>query len=117
MEMEGRSVSGDGMGLRVGLREVSSDRTLPCEVCGAEVVIKRTGQGRRYYARLVKLGYRPRCKQCRRYVSSGQARESQLPTEEEPTPSLGLTRKVKRGAKHKRGIESYPLRRMGERWE
>src|SRR5690606_2206740 len=79
-----------------------------CEVCGVPV---------KYYSREKFLeagreGSRVRCEQCRSYVFTGTARESQLPSEQE-FPALGLRRKVGRGAKHKRGLESLKLSRCG----
>jgi len=94
-------------------------RELPCECCGVPVRIAK----RERFLQLVRTGEAVRCRQCRRYVSSGErfsddetpvtARVSQLPTEQ-VVPALGLRRKVRKTAKRTLPLESCPLKRCGK---
>lgn len=83
------------------------ERLLPCEVCGIEVKLSR-----RRLLELVKASRKPFCEQCRRYVLPGTARMSQ-PLGETGDASMRLRRKTGRGAKTKRGLASYPIKRCG----
>ena len=80
----------------------------PCEVCGKEVAVA----SRNRFLELVRCGHTVRCGQCRRYVFPGTARVSQLPSEH-VVPSMGLRRKLGRGAKRLGVLESCPLGRCG----
>ena len=80
-------------------------RLLPCEVCGIEVEVSRTR-----LRELVRTRRSPLCEQCRKYVMPGTARMSQ-PLGETRDAGLRLRKKTGRGAKTKRGLASYPLRR------
>lgn len=81
-------------------------RELPCGVCGKQVTLSRER-----LAYLSQSNQTPLCEQCRRFFLQGTARVSQLHSETRDT-SLGLARKVGRGAKMKRGLESLPLKRL-----
>lgn len=93
-------------------------RELECEVCRVMVTIGPSTKGGRpisskdRYLELVASGTRVRCEQCRKYVYTGTARKTKLPSEQE-LPALGLRRKIGRGAKHKGGLESLKLSRCG----
>ncbi len=82
-------------------------RALPCDVCGIEIVLSR----KRLHD-MARTGQKPLCEQCRRYVIPGTARMSQ-PISETEVASLRLREKVGSGAKTKRGLASYPLKRCG----
>lgn len=80
-------------------------RQKPCECCGVGI-----NMSRKRFLDAVKYRKPVLCEQCRRYVSAGVARVSQLPAEQ-VDPALGLTRK-RRGRDSKGGpLEKCPLRR------
>jgi len=83
-------------------------RNRPCEVCGRDVAIR----SRRRFLQLVRDDQPVRCEQCRRYVSPGTARVSQLPSEH-VLPAMGLRAKLRRNAKRRGVLESCPLGRCG----
>lgn len=82
-------------------------RTWPCEVCDHPVKLTA-----KRYREVALFLHTVRCEQCRRFVSPGSARVSQLPSEQ-VVPSLGLAAKQGKRAKIKRGLASLPLKRLG----
>lgn len=82
--------------------------SVPCEVCWHRVEMAR---GKWLSALRRRLSVR--CEQCGGYVLCGRSRVSQVPTEH-VVPSLGLRRKVRRGARRTGPLESCPLSRMGK---
>jgi hypothetical protein len=80
-------------------------RTRPCEICGIEMELSRER-----FLYVVPRNLPVFCEQCRRYVTPGTARMSQ-PIAESGDVATRLRRKTGRGAKTKRGLASWPLKR------
>lgn len=80
-------------------------RLKACEVCGIEVELPK-----KRYMRVVRDTIPVLCAQCRRYVNVGTARMSQ-PIGETGDIATRLRRKTGKGAKTKRGLASWPLKR------
>ena len=83
-------------------------RREPCEVCGKDVTIA----SRHRYLQIVHDRITVRCEQCRRYVSPGTARVTQMPSEY-VLLAIEVRRKIGRGAKRTGVLESCPLGRCG----
>ena len=82
-------------------------RQLDCECCGIAVTLSAER-----LRELVKSRRKPLCEQCRRYVMPGTARVAKVPGESQDM-ALWMRHKTGKGAKHKRGLESVPVKRCG----
>lgn len=87
---------------------MANDRVLACQVCGVNVTLSR-----KRLRQLARERQHPLCEQCRRYVSPAAARVSQ-PVGESGDIATRLRHKTGKGAKTKRGLASWPLKRCGK---
>lgn len=81
---------------------------LPCEGCQCDTVVEPVSR----FLRMLRQGERPRCASCRRMLRQGRDTVFKVQGTQRD-PSLGLSRKQGKRAKHKNRIDSMPLDMCG----